>query len=368
MNRVSSVIRIAIALICTSGAVWASSLGFQITNIASDQSGVAPATDPDLVNPWGLAASGTSPWWIGNNGTGTSVLYNGAGGKLGLVVTIPGDGSVTGVLFSGIAGQFNGDTFLFDSEDGTVSGWRGALGMQAEVLATGNAGNVYKGIAEAAIGANTYAYLANFRAGTVDVLKGDTAAPDLTGKFTDPNLPAGYAPFDVQNINNVLYVTYAVQDSDKKDDVPGVGNGIVDTFDVNGNFTGRVITGGMLDSPWGLALAPAGFGDLGGSLLVGNFGNGAINAYNPTSGAFIETLQDQNGSPIAIDGLWSLGFGNGNGSGPTGTLFFTAGPDDESHGLFGRIDPVPEPGTAILFTAVGLLFVVWRTGRRSRCA
>ena len=152
------------------------------------------------------------------------------------MVTIPGDGSVTGVSFSNLAGSFNGDTFLFDNEDGTVSGWRTALGTTAETLVPGSAANVYKGLTDATIGGTEYAYLANFRSGAIDVLKGNAAAPPLTGTFTDPNLPAGYAPFDVQNLNGVIYVTYAVQDAAKHDDVAGPGNGIVDAFDLQGNL------------------------------------------------------------------------------------------------------------------------------------
>jgi uncharacterized protein (TIGR03118 family) len=292
-----------------------------------------------------MGASGASPVWIGANGTGKSVLYDGAGVKQGLVVTIPGDGSVTGLSFSNIAGSFNGDAFLFANEDGTVSGWRGALGTTAETLVVGSAANVYKGLAEAVIGGNAYAYLANFHNASIDVLKGNGGAANLTGTFTDPNLPAGYAPFDVQNIGGILYVTYAVQDAAKHDDVAGAGNGIVDAFDSQGNFLRRVATKGQLNSPWGLALAPAGFGDVGGDLLVGNFGDGTINAYNPISGVFIQTLQDSSGMPLSIDGLWGLRFGNGGTFGSPNTLYFTAGPNGESHGLFGEVTQSPEPGT-----------------------
>jgi uncharacterized protein (TIGR03118 family) len=323
---------------------------------------LAQFTDPQLVNAWGTGASATSPVWIGANGAGVAVLYSGAGVKQSLVVSIPGDGSVTGVSFSNLAGSFNGDTFLFDNEDGTVSGWRAALGTTAETLQLGSTANVYKGLTDATIGGVEYAYLANFRTGNVDVLKGNSGAPDLTGKFTDPNLPAGYAPFDVQNLNGVLYVTYAVQDSAKHDDVPGAGNGIVDAFDLQGNLIRRLVTNGALDSPWGLALAPAGFGDVGGDLLVGNFRNGMINAYNATTGAFVETLTYPNGSPVTIDGLWALRFGIGGTASTQNTLFFTAGPDDEMHGLFGELNQVtPEPATWGV-VGISLLALVLRRG------
>jgi uncharacterized protein (TIGR03118 family) len=345
-------------------SVFASSIGFVQTNLASDQSGVAPTTDANLVNAWGIAASATSPFWIGANGSGTSVLYNGAGVKQGLTVSIPGDGSVTGVSFSNIPGNFNGDTFLFVSEDGTVSGWRGALGTTAETLVPGGATNVYKGLADASVGGIQYAYLTDFRTGAITVLTGTGVPSALTGNFTDPSLPAGYAPFDIADLGGTLYVTYAVQDPAKHDDVAGAGNGIVDAYDLNGNFLGRLVTGGALNSPWGLAIAPAGFGDVGGDLLVGNFGDGTIHAYNRTTGAFVETLTDANGNPLTIDGLWGLDFGNGSGSGSTSTLYFTAGPDGESHGLFGELNPVPEPATWLL-TGFSLLLVLRRASKAS---
>ena len=243
------------------------------------------ASDPGLVNPWGLASSGSSPLWLGVNGSGTSEIYNGAGVKQGLVVTIPGDGLVTGVVFNtgNAAGGFNGDTFLFASEDGTISGWRGALGTNAETLQLADPDSVYKGLAQAVVSGNDYAYAADFKSGTIDVLKGTAGGPDLVGNFTDPGLPSGYAPFNIQNLGGTLYVTYAVQDAAKEEDVPGVGNGIVSKFDLNGVFQQRVVTGGVLNSPWGLAIAPTGFGGLDGALLVGNFGDGLIHAYDPTS-------------------------------------------------------------------------------------
>ncbi len=343
---------IALSLFVTAsvGLAPATQVGFVVTTLATD------ATDPDLKNAWGIAASSGSPFWIGANGTGKSVLYNGAGVKQGLVVTIPGDGSVTGVSFSNIAGSFNGDAFLFDSEDGTVSGWRGALATNAETLQLADSANVYKGLAVANIGGTGYAYLANFRTGAVDVLKGNAGAPDLTGRFTDPSLPSGYAPFDVRILNGAVYVTYALQDGAKHDDVAGLGNGFVDKFDQQGNFLQRLVSQGALNSPWGLAIAPAGFGDVGGDLLVGNFGDGLIHAYDPSTGAFVETLQDQNGNPIMIDGLWGLSFGNGGSAGSTSTLYFTAGPNNESGGTFGDLATVgaPEPNTWLL---VGMAIV-----------
>jgi uncharacterized protein (TIGR03118 family) len=344
--------------VMTGPSAKAASLGFVQTNLASDVPGLANFTDPDLVNSWGITASGASPFWLGANGSGKSVLYNGAGVKQGLVVSIQGDGSVTGVAFSNVAGNFNADTFLFVSEDGTFSGWRGALGTTAEVLQTADSANVFKGLTDATISGNVYAYLANFRNGTIDVKKGNAAAPNLASNFTDPTLPAGYAPFNVMNLGGQVYVTYAVQDSAKHDDVAAPGNGIVDVFDTQGNFIKRLVSpGGALNSPWGLALAPIGFGSVGGDLLVGNFGDGTIDAYNPTTGAFVEKLHDANGNVISIDGLWGLSFGNGAGSGSTSTLYFTAGPGGEMHGLFGELVTAPEPGTWML-AVTALAFLV----------
>jgi len=337
---------------------FAGPVGYIQTNLASN------ASDPALINPWGLIATGTSPFWIGSNGSGVSELYNGAGVKQALVVTIPGDGSVTGVAAAGLAGSFNGDNFLFASEDGTFSGWRGALGTQAERLQLADPNNVYKGLTDATIGGTLYAYLANFHTGVIDVVKGNSGAPDLPGRFNDPNLPSGFAPFNVMNLGGEIYVTYAKQDAAGQDDVAGAGNGIVDVFDVNGNFLRRIQgTGGVLDSPWGLALAPATFGDFGGALLVGNFGDGRIHAFNPTSGLLLGTLGDPSGNPLIIDGLWALRFGNGSGSGSVNTLYFTAGPDGESGGLFGQLVSAPEPGTWML-AGLGLIQILRKSCRR----
>jgi uncharacterized protein (TIGR03118 family) len=191
-----SLIVLALIAVASGSAAPSFAGSFTVTTLATD------ATDSTLINPWGLASSGASPFWLGVNGSGISELYNGAGAKQGLVVTIPGDGSVTGVVFSGVG--FNGDTFLFVSEDGTVSGWRGALGTAPEILQSPSPDNVYKGIAQAVISRNTYAYAADFKGGQIDVLKGTPGAPNLTGNFTDPNLPMEYAPFNIQNLGGTL--------------------------------------------------------------------------------------------------------------------------------------------------------------------
>ena len=359
MHRISA---LAICLFASIHLAIAGPVGFTQQNLVSNMPGVADHTDPDLQNAWGLATSATSPFWVGDNGSGKSTLYNTTGTKQGLVVAIQGDGSVTGVAFAGGVG-FNSDTFLFASEDGTFSGWRGALGTTAEILASPDPTNVYKGLDFANIGGHGYAYLANFRTGGIDVKKGDPGAPSLTGNFTDPNLPSGYAPFNIRILSGSIYVTYAVQDAAKKDDVAGAGNGIVDRYDLQGNLLGRIATQGDLNSPWGLAIAPVGFGDLGGDLLVGNFGDGRIHAFDPVTGFEKETLMDAGGNPLSIDGLWALKFGNGGNGGVTSKLYFTAGPNDEANGLFGSLTAAPEPST-VLFVALPLGWLLYR--RRER--
>jgi len=343
---------------------------FQQINLVSDLPGVAATTDADLVNPWGMSFSPTtSPIWVSDNGTGKATLYNGLGVKQGLVVSMPaGSAPLTGQVFAGGSGGFNGDTFLFATETGTITGWRGALGTTAELLSTTPDG-VFKGLALGITGGSAYAYAADFHNGDIAVLKGTGAAPTLAGNFVDPNLPDGFAPFNIQNLGNKLYVSYALADATGHEDVAGAGNGFVSVYDLNGNFLQRLITGGPLNSPWGMAIAPVGFGQFGGALLVGNFGDGLINAFDATSGAFIDSLRDTGGNPIEIEGLWGLAFGN-NGVGSTpSTLFFTAGISDgiggeiEEHGLYGKLSHVPDSGTSAFLLAGGLLGV-FAVGRR----
>ena len=363
-KRVSLAAMLWVLLLAATGVTAAP---VTVTNLITDDQLAHPATlqDPNLKNAWGVSFSPGSPLWVSDNGTGVSTLYRvdastNVPTKVGLTVAIPGDGSVTGQAFNTGAGAtipaFNGNNFLFVSEDGTISGWRGALGTSAEVLQIGSADNSYKGSAVADVGGHTYLYAANFRSGAIDVLKGDAAAPDLTSTFVDPNLPAGYAPFNVQNLGGKIYVTYALQDGGL-DEQDGAGLGIVNVFDVEGNFLMRIASsGGTLDAPWGLAIAPASFGEFAGDLLVGNFGDGRINIFDLATMTFLQQLLGSDGNPVAIDGLWALTVGNGavNGFGSLDKLYFTAGPDGESHGLVGVIEPVPEPATLLLLgTALG---------------
>ena len=356
------------ALAGLAGTSAAASFG--VTNLVSDDAAAHPAqlVDPGLLNAWGVSFSPTSPFWVSSNGAGTAVLYRvdpltQAPTKVGLTVAIPGAGNVTGQVFNGNAAAFNGDAFLFVSEDGTISGWRGALGSTAETLAIGSTANVYKGAALGTIGTDSYLYGANFRAGTIDVLKGSAGAPSLAGNFLDPNLPAGYAPFNVQNLGGSLYVSYALQDAAKSDEVAGAGLGFVDRFDLNGNLLGRVAGAGTLDAPWGLAQAPASFGALAGALLVGNFGDGRISIFDAATDAPLGQVLGADGLPLSIDGLWALSAGNGGGAGSNQLLYFSAGPDDEAHGLFGVLTPVPEPSTVALMLAGGIVVL-----RRARVA
>jgi uncharacterized protein (TIGR03118 family) len=325
------------------------------TNLVSDQPGIALLQDTDLVNAWGISFSSASPFWISANGSGLSavyaVTYDAAGvvsvAKQGIHPAIPGEGSVTGQAFNSAgAAAFNGDTFLFVSEDGTISGWRNALGGSAEVLVPASEDNVYKGMTLAVDGGPVL-LAANFRAGTVDEYGGNL---HLLGQFKDPNAPAGYAPFNVQTLDGVVFVTFAKQDADAKDDVAGRGHGLIDVFNPLTHTFYRLVTGkdagGKLkeiDSPWGLVIAPNTFGRHAGQLLVGNFGSGTIMTFE-ANGEFKGLLEDADNKekPMMIDGLWALAFGNGGRAGRPGTLYFTAGPGGESHGLFGAIDPAPE--------------------------
>jgi uncharacterized protein (TIGR03118 family) len=226
---------------------------------------------------------------------------------------------------------------------------------------------VYKGLAISDPGASSAVlYATNFRAGTIEAYDPSFAPASLPGNFTDPNLPAGYAPFNDKVINGELYVTYAVQDGAKHDDMKGLGNGLVDVFNLDGTFDQRLISHGALDSPWGLQIAPSSFGSLAGDLLVGNFGNGMINAFDPTTGAFVGTIDGADGNPLVIDGLWGLTVGNGSPmGGSSDALFFTAGPNDESDGLFGSLTAVPEPSTwAMLLVGFGALGLAAMRRRR----
>ncbi|HET8872360.1 MAG TPA: TIGR03118 family protein [Gaiellaceae bacterium] len=329
------------ALAAASPLAAAEQNSYTVTPLVSDQPGVAARTDPNLVNAWGLTASTTSPWWVSDNGTDLSTLYRGDGTPQALVVKVAG--GPTGTVFNPTAGfvlPTGGKAlFLFDSEDGIVRAWNGAQGTTAIVVKDrSDVGAIYKGLAIADTAAGPRLYAADFHNARIDVFNGSFGL--VPGGFEDSSLPAGYAPFNVQTIGDRVFVAYAKQDEAAEDEVAGQGTGFVDAYDLAGNLLARVAQHGQLNAPWGLALAPVGFGRFGGDLLVGNFGDGQINAYEELPNGHFEHRGELRGSdnkPLTIDGLWALRFGNGANAGPTGTLFFTAGPDEESHGLFGSI-------------------------------
>jgi uncharacterized protein (TIGR03118 family) len=315
--------------------------------------------DQDLVNAWGIVAGPGTPWWIADNGTGKSTVYNAGTATVVLTVAVPGaagPADPTGIVFNGGAGFVVTNTggtsparFIFASEDGTISAFRGVPVVRK--VDNSASGAVYKGLAIDSTTAGTRLYATNFHAGTVDMFDTNFNPVDIPGGFVDSTLPNGYAPFGIQNLNGIIYVTYALQDAARHDDVAGEGHGYVNAFDKDGTFIRRVASKGRLNSPWGLALAPDDFGFFSGDLLVGNFGDGKIDAYTPDSvrgnGEYQQRGQfhSSDGPPLEIKGLWGLGFGNGAAAnGPTNTLFFSAGPGGENHGVFGTIVAAPTPG------------------------
>ncbi len=322
---------------------------YTITNLVSDQPGQAMTTDPNLVNAWGLTAGPTTPWWVSDNGTNLSTLYDGDGNIIPLVVTV--DGAPTGTVFNGttdfVVSDGNGNSgpskFLFSTEGGAILGWNPNVppgSTTAFVVAHRSDGAIYKGLAMSTGQAGNFIYATDFHNNRIDMFDGNFKLVNPKGSFKDHSLPGHYAPFGIQNIGGTLFVTYAKQDADAEDDVPGLGHGFIDAYTPMGKLIGRVASRGLLDSPWGLAMAPDDFGRFSGDLLVGNFGNGRINAFSKHDQEFRREgmLKTPDGSALRIEGLWALEFGNGGPSGPTTSLFFTAGPDDESHGLFGKIE------------------------------
>ncbi|GCE06623.1 hypothetical protein KDAU_39520 [Dictyobacter aurantiacus] len=334
---------------------------YQQTNLVSDIAGVARFLDPNLVNSWGISHGPIGPWIVSDNGTGvaTSYLGNGKAFPVGnpLVIKIPPpNGSPIGTTATPTGNVFNNTNdfvisangksrpskFIFATEDGTISGWNPQVDPTNAILKVDNSpGAVYKGLAIGHTSSGNFLYAANFRSGNVDMFDGNF---NLVHSFTDSQLAADcplsnqcFAPFGIQNINGKIFVSFALQDAAKHDDVAGPGNGFVDVFNTDGMFLRRLISDGVLNSPWGMTLAPKDFGPFSNDLLVGNFGDGHINAFNPRTGTFLGPLNNKFGAPIVINGLWGLAFGNGALAGPRNTLFFAAGIADEAHGLFGAI-------------------------------
>ncbi|MDQ2946505.1 MAG: TIGR03118 family protein, partial [Acidobacteriota bacterium] len=341
-------------------AALAPATRFSVHNLVSDLDGKADQLDPNLVNPWGMSMSPTGPFWVSNNHTGSTTVYNTTGQPFpspnALVIKIapPASGSSrsspTGQVFNSTSAfeiaAGKPATFLFATEDGTISGWNTSVDAGKAIVMVGGSGSnaVYKGLALATSSTGPMLYAANFSAGAIDVFDATLKPATVAGAFQDPNLPAGFAPFNIQKIGRRLLVTYALQDGARHDSVAGLGNGIVNVFDTDGNLRQRLISNGPLNSPWGLALAPQFFGDLSSTLLVANFGDCRVNAFDLTTGEFLGTLQDSSGAPIVIEGLWALQSGNGHTGGDSNAVYFTAGISGggriQDHGLFGSIQVV----------------------------
>jgi uncharacterized protein (TIGR03118 family) len=348
LRLASAVVALAAAVaIAGSAAGGVADDVFTVHNLVGDTTSSAPNADASLVNGWGLSAGPTTPWWVSNNGTNTSTLYSGTGSKVALTVAVPG--GPTGTVFNGSttdfvvsqAGKSGPARFLFATEAGTILGWSPTVNGATAIPGVDRSasGAIYKGLTTM----SSRLYATDFHNGRVDVF--DASFNPVSGaSFVDPKLPQGYAPFGIQALAGSIFVTYAKQDAAKKDDVPGDGNGYVDQFSPDGTFIARVAPGGRKNAPsnapWGLALAPSSFGVFSGDVLVGNFGNGRISAYKDNGGGkwvYKGQLRRGDQTPIAVDGLWAIAFGNGSAGGPATSLYFAAGPGGEQHGLFGSI-------------------------------
>src|SRR5713226_965652 len=337
---------------------------YKQTNLVSDIAGMAPTFDPNLKNPWGLTRSSGSPWWVGNNNSSTSTLYDGKGNKVPLVVTVPPpagspagtQSAPTGVVFNGSPTDFllapgKQAIFIFATEDGTISGWNPGVNPPTSVtnaiLKVDNSdkgsanGAVYKGMTSAEINGHRFLYVTNFRSGKVEVY--DTNFQRVRpgeDAFEDEGLPRGFAPFNVQNVGGTLFVTYAKQDALRHDPVGGDGFGFVELFTPAGKHIGHLEHGDWFNAPWGVVWTTRDFGEFSNAILVGNFRSGWIAAFNGFTRKFIGLLKNPDDSLVTIDGLWSLTFGNDATAGPANTLFFTAGINNEQDGLFGTLTPV----------------------------
>ena len=321
------------------------------TDLVSDIPGLAIDTDPNLIDPWGVSFSATSPFWVSDNVTGLATLYTGAPAINSTVVSVPG--GPTGQVNNGNTAAFilsdsKSANFIFATQAGTVLAWNSGIGTTAATVYSNGTAS-YTGLAIGTSAGNTYLYAAN-AAGSITVLNSSFAPVTLTGNFTDPSLPAGYVPYNIQLIGTQLYVTYVQYDS-MGNEIP---SGIVDVYNTNGTFASRFTSSALLDAPWGITLAPTSFGSFGGDILIGNFLNGEINAFDAVTGAYLGTLDGSNGQPIADPGLWALDFRTGGTGNNTNALYFTAGIDDETNGLFGEITLTPEPAPFLL-AGIGVL-------------
>jgi uncharacterized protein (TIGR03118 family) len=386
-RRVAAFCAAAVAVLAVQFST--SAQNYVQTNLVADKPTTATAAhyDPNLQNPWGVARSTGSPWWVGDNNDGLSTLYDGSGDAQSLVVKVPGpngspatfQAAPTGVVFNGTT-DFGGSHFIFVTEDGTISAWTSGTAAVLEVdnsaVPTAADGAVYKGATIAEYKGNRYLYVTNFRSGKIEVY--DTNFHEVTfpnsdddnffdffngldnafaPRFEDFQIPRGFAPFNVQNVGGSLFVAYAKQDKSKHDDTAGPGNGFVDVYTPGGRLEARLQHGPWMNSPWGVVWAPRDFGTFSNRILVGNFGSGQIAVFDGFDDHFIGMMEDANNNAISIDGLWSLTFGNsatgcpatpptGSGlpkcgaSGPYNSLFFTAGPNNETDGILGTLTPV----------------------------
>ena len=335
-------VAVALLVLALPAPVGAAAGGYVQENLVSDQPGVAQLTDPQLVNAWGMSRGPNTPVWVSDNGADVTTLYNGAVpgnpespvNKV-LTVSIPG-GVPTGQVFNDTSaflmpGTTTPARFIFIGEDGDLSAWAGG---PAATLVGHTDGAVYKGLALAHTPSGPRLLAANFHAGSIDVFDGTFTPVPAGGMFSDPTLPTGYAPFNVAEIGGQIFVTYAKQDSDGEDDVAGPAHGFVDVYTTSGVRVQRFASHGVLNSPWGMTIAPANFGQFSGDLLVGNFGDGRIHAFDRTTGEVLGILRGTSGKPLAIDGLWALLVGDAAAGGPN-SVWFSAGPDEETHGLLG---------------------------------
>ena len=333
----------------SSGSI--NSQSFTSSVLVSDGAVSAPHTDPNLKNGWGVAFNPKGFVWVADNGTSVATLYDGNGVPQSLVVSIPngtsGTANPTGIVFNGTTdftvtqgGKSGVGAFIFSGEGGTITAWAPAVAPTNAIVMFdgGSAGAVYKGLALASNGTANFLYATDFHNNRIDVFDTNFAKVAMPGKFQDATLPAGFAPFGVQAIGSKLFVTYAKQNAAAHDNVDGSGLGFVDVFDTGGNLLQHFASAGALNAPWGVAQAPGNFGRFSGDILVGNFGDGTINAFDPVSGQPLGTVNLSNGTTFVQPGLWGIAFGNGLDNQPTNTLFFAAGPNDEANGVYGRID------------------------------
>jgi uncharacterized protein (TIGR03118 family) len=335
-------VTVAVLLVAVPASAGAAAGGYVQENLVSDQPGVAQLTDPQLVNAWGMSRGPNTPVWVSDNGADVTTLYNGAVpgnpespvGKV-LTVSIPG-GAPTGQVFNNtsaflLPGTTTAARFIFIGEHGDLSAWAGG---PAATLVGHTDGAIYKGLALAHSPSGPMLLAANFHDNRIDVFDGTFTRVPAAGMFSDPTLPAGYAPFNVAEIAGQIFVTYALQDNAREDDVAGPAHGFVDVYTTSGAWVKRFATHGVLNSPWGMTIAPANFGQFSGDLLIGNFGDGLIHAFDPNTGEVLGILRGTSGRPLAIDGLWALMVGDASSGGPN-AVWFSAGPDKEAHGLLG---------------------------------